>query len=74
MSKSKKVKGSKAKAALPNPLTIIAEDIAFVAGELGVSPHDLTLAQYFANGGAADEWQIRKNGGYNQIKKALLKT
>lgn len=72
MSKSKKSKASKGTKTSNTELQAIVEDISFVASEIGVAPHDLLMSEYLANGGEANHWTLRKNGGFNQIKKTFF--
>jgi hypothetical protein len=50
-------------------LNAIAGDIAGIAEVLAVEPGMLSIPNYYKNGGVYKEWQMRKFGGFNAIKK-----
>lgn len=53
-------------------LSAIARDIKAVADEAEVNPALLSVAKYYEFGGLFKEWQMRKVGGYNAIKKTFF--
>jgi hypothetical protein len=72
MSKAKKKSAKPIEPTIPGQqslLNAIAADLAGVAEQLAVEPGMLTMPNYYKNGGKFTEWQMRKFGGYNAIKK-----
>jgi len=53
-------------------LNAIASDIRTVAEGADVEPGLLSLPDYYAHGGYFKEWQLRKVGGYNAVKKLFF--
>jgi hypothetical protein len=72
---SKSTKSSSSKEGTPTSLSgqkllnAIASDISSIAESLDVDPGVLTSAKYYKGGGYFNEWQMRKVGGFNAIKK-----
>lgn len=50
----------------------ISKNIKVVAEEAEISPALLTLSKYYEFGGHFKEWQMRKVGGFNAIKKTFF--
>lgn len=53
-------------------LSAIARDIKAVAQEAEIEPAFLSVAKYYEFGGQFKEWQMRKVGGFNAIKKTFF--
>ena len=70
MSKAKKSASSEPKKMTDQQLlNAIAADIAGVSEDLAVEPAMISVPNYYKNGGVYKEWQMRKFGGFNAIKK-----
>lgn len=55
-----------------NLLNAIAADIASVAEALGTEAGGMTSPRYYKGGGQFNEWQFRKFGGFNAVKKLFF--
>lgn len=55
-------------------ISAIARDIKAVASDAEVEPAFLSVSKYYEFGGTFKEWQIRKVGGYNAIKKTFFES
>jgi hypothetical protein len=53
-------------------LNAIASDIRAAAQDADIEPGLLTLPKYYEHGGYFKEWQLRKVGGYNAVKKLFF--
>jgi hypothetical protein len=70
---SKKESNSKEKALEGKSLiSAIAKDIKSIANQAEIDPALLSLPKYYEFGGGFKEWQMRKVGGYNAIKKTFF--
>jgi hypothetical protein len=53
-------------------LNAIASDLQNVADSIGIDPGALSSAKYYSGGGYFNDWQMRKVGGFNAIKKLFF--
>lgn len=53
-------------------VSAIVRDIKAVADEADMSPAALTLSKYYEYGGQFNDWQMRKVGGFNAIKRTFF--